>query len=235
MKSGLAEAVNLSVHNLLLKINPIFEKLHHMRAKRQAPDQDTKGIVSWNALALRAFIQAGLLLGRDDFLLTGKKALNFIESKMFDSSGKFSRIWQNGKVNQPGTLSDYAGLILALHASYEVDFSLETYYKMQLLKEQIQKDFTPDEIYYGSEADINHLIVQLKSLQDNAIPSGNALAAHVHWLFWNYDYDEIHLDRLEEMLEGIAAQANRGPNHFGYWLQVTDVDDLLRQIPNTKN
>jgi len=219
----LADEMELSFESLYAKLEPLLKKLSEQRAKRQTPEKDTKIIVSWNTLAIRAFINAGLLLGREDFISIGRHALDFILEEMVNSNGQLNRVWHEGKANQPGTLSDYAGLILSCHALYEVDFSPQIYETMKDLFGQLQTQFAPDKIYYyDSSSDIEHLIARPSSLQDNAIPSGNALVANVYWLFWNYENDNKDQEQIEEMLGGIAGDANHNPNHFGYWLQIAD-------------
>ena len=204
-------------------LDAIFSKLKSFRSSRPAPGKDTKIILSWNALAIRTMVSAGLFLGRKDFIDTASNALDFILGEMRSLSSQLYRIWYEGTANQPGTLSDYAGLILALHAMYEADFSPETYNIMMDLYAQLQQRFTPEEeLYYDSAIEIKHLLVRPRTLQDNAIPSGNALAAHVHWLFWNYEGQNHDLENLDAMLGVVAAQANHHPQHFGYWLQIAD-------------
>ena len=205
------------------ELGTVFAKLKSIRSYRQAPGKDTKIILSWNALTIRAMVSAGLFLGRKDFIVTARNALDFILGEMITPFNQLNRIWYEGTPNQPGTLSDYAGLILALHAMYEVDFSPETYQIMLDLYGELKKRFTPEEgLYYDSAVDVKHLLVRPKTLQDNAIPSGNALAAHAHWLFWNYEGQNHDLENLDAMLSVVAAQANHHPQHFGYWLQIAD-------------
>jgi len=219
----LAKEMKSSNEQILVEAEAIFDKLLKHRQKRQPPEKDTKIIVSWNALAIRAFVSSGLLLGRKDFIATARKATEFILAEMILTSGKLNRVWHEGQTNHPGTLSDYAGMILALHALYEMDFSPEIYAHMHSLYSQLNKQFASENpFYFDSAEDVGHLIVRPRSLQDNAIPSGNALVAHVLWLFWNYEYDESVRNELEEMLGEIAEQADHYPNHFGYWLQIAD-------------
>lgn len=219
----LAADVGLSLEKLQAELIGIYQKLYQLRARRIPPAKDTKIILSWNALAIRTFIKAGLFLAREDFIQSGQQALAFILNEMAASSGNLSRVWHTGRANQPAALSDTAGLILALQASYEVDFSPQTFKTMRQLYARMHSDFTPETtFYFDSSGNTEHLIIRPKSLQDNALPSGNALAAHVHWLLWNLDDNQAHHERLNQMLLSVADQANRYPNHFGYWLQVAD-------------
>jgi uncharacterized protein len=220
----LAQELKISFESFQRKLNPILEKLQKLRAERRPPGVDTKVILSWNSLAVRAFLSAGRILDREDFADTGRKALDFIKHEMLQSSGELYRVWHEGEANHPATLSDTAGLILALHAIYEIDFSPETYKMMRSLQSQLSKQFTPDKTYYYDSAkNVEHLILRPKSLQDNARPSGNALAAHANWLGWNYEQDQTQLNQLDQMLQGISEQINHYPNHYGYWLQIADL------------
>jgi uncharacterized protein len=47
--------------------------LREARAKRTPPGKDRKVITEWNAMAIRAFAEAGILLNHPDYLRTAEK------------------------------------------------------------------------------------------------------------------------------------------------------------------
>ena len=57
-------------------VSDSLDKLYEVRSKRIAPNTDKKIITSWNSLAIKSFAYAGILLDREDFILTAVKSMN---------------------------------------------------------------------------------------------------------------------------------------------------------------
>jgi uncharacterized protein YyaL (SSP411 family) len=223
--ADLAEEMKIPVGSFLERLEPIFGKLAAIREKRIAPNKDQKIITEWNALAIKAFAAAGLLLNRDDFLDSARKAAGFIIKEIQTPSGHLYRSWGRGKPSQPATLSDYSGMILALHAMYEVDFEPETFINMKELFQIMQDEFASSEgLYFDTAESVTDLILRPISTNDNAIPSGNALAGHVHWIFANYQESPDDNEKVSEMLSHIAEKSQQFPTSFGSWLSLADLN-----------
>ena len=203
------------------RLQGIFKKMKQARDQRLPPGKDEKIITEWNALALRAFAEAGLLLNRQDYIETAIKGSRFILENLLSPQGQLFRTWRDGKASQPGTLADYAALILALNAVYVIDFDPNIYHHMQSLFTTLQEVFaSSDNLYYDAAINVADLIVRPRNIQDNATPSGNAMAAHVHWLFANYEHDPDLLDLANQMVNLTGNNLAEFPTSFGYWLQV---------------
>ena len=199
----------------------LLVKLREARAKRTPPGKDRKVITEWNAMAIRTFAEAGILLNHSDYLRTAEESAQFILNNLISTEGKLYRTWQNGKASQPATLADYAGLIAALNAVYNIAFDPHYYQSIRILFETMQKIFeSQDALYFDAAVDVVDLIVRPRNLQDNAIPSGNAMAAYAHWLIANYDHDPAHIDRTQQMIAQIGKLASAYPTSFGFWLQI---------------
>ena len=216
---------DLGIHpkELQSKLSDIFSLLNSKRAERTKPRRDKKVIAAWNALAVRAFAESGLILDREDYQETAIRSISFLLEELRSADGHLFRSWSQGKTSYPGTLQDYAGMILALNAVYQINFSSEYYLLMGELYRIMTAEFSSDgNLYYDTAASINNLIVRPQSLQDNVVPSGNSLTAHAHWLFSNYEHKQEVEETIGNMLAIIHTQAQKYPTSFGYWLQVAD-------------
>jgi len=118
----LAEKLDMTIENLLEELSINFLILRETRNRLTPPTKDDKIITSWNAMVIQAFAEAGLLFEQERYLTAAKDALNFLLANLQDESGRLMRSWSQGKANNPGTLADYAGLVLALRSVYEIDF-----------------------------------------------------------------------------------------------------------------
>jgi len=233
LKNGfqkLAAASNLTTSEFQNKLEPIFKKLRTSRSTRTAPGRDEKIITGWNAMAIRAFAQAGLMFGNEDFLDTARRASQFLLDELQLPDGRLNRSWSQGKASHPAALEDYAATILALHAVYEVDFASKYFQVICSLHRIMEQDFAAGSgLYFDASAAVGDLIVRPQNLQDNATPSGNALAGHVKWLLGNYEHDSAHFENLARMLHAVAKKANQYPTHFGYWLRIADLAESQGQ------
>ena len=228
----LARILNIPLEDLHKNLRIIFSVLHSTRSERIPPDRDDKIITAWNGLAIRAFAEAGLLLDRDDLLAAARKTTHFLLTNLMDKEAGLSRTWQNGIARHPGTLEDYAALILALGTMYEVDFDPSIYQMMHSLFQMMQTKFTTiDEFYYDTAVDTPHLITQPLRLQDNPLPSGNAIAAQAHWLIGHYEHETQHIDRAKRVVTQMGDLASQHPTSFGYWLGLANrINQPARQI-----
>jgi uncharacterized protein len=210
--------------------NQLLVKLGKARAKRTPPGKDQKVITEWNAMTIRAFAEAGILLNRSDYLRTAEESAQFILNRLISTEGNLYRTWQNGKASQPGTLADYASLIAALNSVYNIAFDPHYYQSIRILFEKMQNIFgSQDNLYFDAAADVVDLIVRPRNLQDNATPSGNAIAAYAHWLIANYDHNPAHTDRAQQMIAQIGKLASAYPTSFGFWLQVAGLSAQTTQ------
>ncbi|MFN2237105.1 MAG: hypothetical protein ACK2U1_22990, partial [Anaerolineales bacterium] len=208
----------------IAKIEPILFKLRVQRQSRIPTTVDDKIITSWNSLAISAFVQAGLLFGRQDYIEASQSAIDFLLENLIAQDGKILRAWSRGKSNQIGSLEDYAGLILALGQIYQVNFSPMHYKKMRTIYQKMEEMFSSEDLFYNDAAfDVPHLILQPRNLQDNVTPSGNALVCHVRWLIDQLEGFPEHAKNNHKILFKLSTIIQQFPLSFGYWLKIADL------------
>ncbi len=221
---NLAESLGIPVASIQRQFEPIINILGKFRSKRVKPGIDDKVITAWNAYTIRAFAKAGLYYQRKDLIEIAINAADFIQNNLILKDSQLLRSWREGTAGPRGTLEDYASMIIAFHALYEINFD-EKYYKLmvELYGSMIKEFEAPHSLYFDSSNQVSDLIFRPQSLQDNATPSGNALAAHVHWLLFNMEDDYSQYEKFNAMAENINQNAMQYPTAFGYWLQVIDL------------
>ena len=218
----LAAALNISEENLSGKLEQLHQRLRDARASRVRPATDDKILVAWNGLALRAFTEAARYLDRADYLAAAQKNADFLLNEML-GDGRLFRAWRNGKARHPGFLEDYASLILGLLALYQSDDDLRWYQSATDLANTMLAFFKDEQGgFYDTPSDLNDLFTRPKDYQDNATPSGNALAAYalaqLSQLGASDEVRAIAVEVLPALQDGFVKQ----PTAFGMWLQVVD-------------
>jgi uncharacterized protein len=220
--AALAQEMGLPVERVLQHIEEIKDKLLFARQARIRPATDDKVLVSWNALALLAFADAGRSLQREDYLETARKNATFLLEHLIQE-GRLLRSWRDGRAHHNAFLEDYAVLILALLSLYESDADIHWFATAETLCQEMVEYFSDGENgFYDTHAGDNQLVIRPKDVQDNATPSGNSLAALALLQISAYTDRGDWRDRAEKMLSGILEPAARYPTAFGFWLQAVD-------------
>ena len=154
------------------------QKLFEVRAKRVRPGRDEKVLVSWNALAIRGMAHAGRVLGREPWIASARRALEFIRSRMW-RDGRLLATSKDGHAHLAAYLDDYAYLMAALIELLQGEFSLQDLEFAEQLAEVLLAQFEDAEGggFFFTARDHEALIHRPKPGYDNATPSGNAVAA----------------------------------------------------------
>ena len=154
------------------------QKLFEVRAKRVRPGRDEKVLVSWNALAIRGMAHAGRVFGREPWIASARRALDFIRSRMW-RDGRLLATSKDGHAHLAAYLDDYAYLMAALIELLQSEFSLQDLEFAKQLAEVLLAQFEDAEGggFFFTARDHEALIHRPKPGYDNATPSGNAVAA----------------------------------------------------------
>jgi uncharacterized protein YyaL (SSP411 family) len=218
----LATTLGMNEETLIDQLTAAHHKLYAAREERVRPATDDKVLVAWNALALRAFAQAARTLNRTDYLAAAQKNADFLLRALY-SGGRLLRAWRNGAARHNAVLEDHAGLILALLDLYQSDADPRWFQAALQLAEDMQVHFRdPRGGYFDTREDQQDLITRPKELQDNAVPSGNALAALALLELAAFDDRGEWHSIAEEMIASLQEVMVKYPTAFGFWLQAAD-------------
>lgn len=83
-----AKQNNFDVASFTKQVSAAKERLLLERAKREKPSVDDKVLASWNALAVKGFLDAYAAIGDEHYLRTALTTAGFLESKMMEQSGR---------------------------------------------------------------------------------------------------------------------------------------------------
>jgi uncharacterized protein len=152
-------------------------RLYTARERRVHPQRDDKVLGSWNALACRAFAEAGRALGRPDYVAAAVKNADFVLTAMRED-GRLLRTWKAGQAKLKAYLEDYAMLSAALLELYEATFARRWLDAARAVADDMLRLFWDDGIegFYDTGADHERLIVRPRNLFDNAVPCGSSVA-----------------------------------------------------------
>jgi uncharacterized protein len=154
------------------------------RSGRVRPGLDHKVVASWNGIAIRAFAEAGALLGRPDLIDHARAAARFVLDRMTGPDGRILRSWSEGVAKVAGFLEDHASMAVGLFTLYQVTGEVEWYRAAERITLLIPVLFSDaDGGFFTTANDAETLVKRPKDQLDNPLPSGNSLAAEA--LMWH--------------------------------------------------
>ncbi len=221
---SIADELGVSVDDLMSKTADAKRLLYAARLDRVPPMTDDKAITSWNALAMRAFAEAGAAFGRQDWIDVAVRNAEFIFDRLVRTDGRVMRTCKPDS-DQPasilGFLEDYAYLADALMHLYEATFDLRWLEAAESLCDGMVELFwhPADGVFYDTGSDQEQLIVRPRDTFDNAQPSGSSAASmallRCAEFTGNLDLERVGAANLRTMRELME----RAPSAFAWWLQ----------------
>jgi uncharacterized protein YyaL (SSP411 family) len=173
------------------------------RMTRIAPARDEKQLTAWNALAIRGFAIAGRSLERQDLITAASKAVDFIRENLIQND-RLLASYKDGKARFPAYLDDHAFLLDALlellqsaWQSRHLEFAIQI---AELMLEHFED--RDNGTFYFTANDHEALIHRPKSLADEAVPSGNGIAAFALQRLGFLLGETRYLDAAERCLRG---------------------------------
>ena len=200
------------------------------RDRRPQPKRDDKVLAGWNGLAIAALAEAaaafdatGDAARADRYLVAATRAAGACADGLVDTNGRLGRSWKDGRATGSGVLEDYACLAEGLLALYQASFDERWFRTARSLADAILERFAdPAGGFFDTASDHEVLITRPKDLQDNAVPSGNAMAATVLLRLSALTGEARYRDAAETALRLVAEVLPRHPTFFGQWLVALD-------------
>jgi len=218
----LAEKFAIPIDDAINRLDSLHQRLLDARQPRIRPGTDDKILVAWNALTLIAFAEAARYLQNPDYLAAAQANATFLLDQLY-SADRLLRSWRAGTPRHSAYLEDHASLILGLLALYQSDPDPAWFAAAENLTHQMVEHFRDPQVgFYDTRDDNDPLITRPKDLQDNATPSGNALAASALLRMAAYTGNNQLARIVESMLSAIQPQAVRYPTAFAQWLCALD-------------
>lgn len=196
--------------------------LFKARNKRIRPGLDDKILTSWNALMLKAYVDAYSAFGEKKFLNAALKNGEFILKKTLSEDGRLNRNYKNVKSTINAFLDDYAYLIEAFISLYEATFNEKWIYIAKKLVDYVLLHFKSEQtdfFFYTSDLD-EPLIARKIDFSDNVTPSSNSSLAEGLFRLSRFYYDEPYEQLAINMLKAVMKYAIMNPTFHSYWLNV---------------
>jgi uncharacterized protein len=191
------------------------------RAQRTRPGRDDKVVAAWNGLAIAALADAGLLLGRPDFVSAAAAAADLLV-RLHLAGGRLVRTSRDGVASAAaGVLEDYGCVaegLIALTGVTGAGRWLET--AGQLLDIALDRFRAADGSFFDTADDSERLIYRPADVADGPSPSGTFAVAGALLSYAALTGSGAHRDAAAAALSAVPALASRYPRAAGWGLAV---------------
>ena len=240
--ASLAARFKLDLESVTAKLADSHSRLLSARSARVRPGTDDKVLTSWNGLMLATLAEASRIVIASETEQSSEIASSDIHPPRNDRyykmaarnaefllkelrpDGKLRHSWREGKATDEVFLEDYASLILGLLQLYQTDFDNKWFVAARELADEMVDLFDdPNGGFFDTSKDNQTLLLRPKDMQDNATPSGNALACDALLKLAEFTGEGKYRDLAEKALRLVAGMATRYPTAFGRWLSAADM------------
>jgi uncharacterized protein YyaL (SSP411 family) len=198
--------------------------LYEARALRPPPIRDEKIIAAWNGMMITAFARAGWALDEARYTAVASRAAGFVLGTMRAEDGALVRTYREGKKGSSSFLDDYASMVGACLDLYEATGNvtwLDNAIELQTDQEARYLD-TQSGGYYLTSNEAEALLVREKPAYDQAVPSGNSVAAANLLRLHDYTGDQKWRSAAERLFASSSFRVTRSPNGFPMLLAALD-------------
>ena len=219
--ADVAEKHGLTHEALKAQIEAAKVAMMAARDKRIRPGLDDKILLSWNALMCRAYVSAFNATGIEHYKEVALKNVNFLLEKFAipGDSAALYHTYKEGKASYDAFLDDYAFLIDALIAVYQMTFDKRYLNDAKRLSELVLAEFLDEstKMFYFTSSRQSDIPVRRKDLYDSAMPSGNSTMVHnlmqLGIILGASNYQTL----AEHQILSMVNSVERYPRSFGRW------------------
>ena len=219
---SVAAGFGITLEELAERRASIDRRLRAVRSMRVPPARDDKIVAEWNGLAMRAFAEAGAVLGERRYTDRARAIAEFLTTTG-SPDGRLVRSWRD-RPGHPGFASDHAAVAIGLYTLYAVTGDTVWFEHAERLVTVLREDFAVDSGDesggFHSTAASSELFTRPIDTQDNPTPSTNALALEALLIHAAYTGDPAARAEATETMRTIAGTAVQHPSFGGYGLAV---------------
>ena len=222
---AVAAELGIDLEDLARDVADAGRVLFEARERRVHPGTDDKVLTAWNALAIRAFAEAGRSFAEPSYVEAAERCATFVWDHLRDDRGRLLRSWRHGTQGGPGFADDHALLVAALLTLYETTADVRWFVRAREVADELLRLFYDEEQggFFQTGSDAERLVVRPKELYDNAVPSGNSAAAEA-LLRLSLFTGEARYERAAVSALSLVGEAlTRAPTGFGHALCAADL------------
>ena len=198
------------------------QQLLAYRNNRPKPRLDDKTLTSWNALMIKGYVDAYKAFQVAEYLNAAQTNAQFLIDHQLQENDALNHSYKNGKSSINGYLEDYAAVIDAFIALYEVTLNDKWISKANELAEYTFDNFFDEEksMFYFTSKEDEKLVTRNFEYRDNVIPASNSMMAKNLLILSHHFDNEKYLTTASKMLHNIQPEIESYPSAYSNWLDL---------------
>ncbi len=223
---AVAAELGLTVEAAAARLASARAKLFAARETRVRPGRDDKQLTSWNALMIAGLAHAGRVMARPAWIDAAQDAIDFLHRNLW-RDGRLLASFKHGEARLNAYLDDYAFLLDALLETMQARYREADMAWARELADALLTYFEDAEAggFFFTSHDHEALITRPKPGYDNAMPSGNGVAAFALQRLGHLLGEARYLDASARCLRAFHAPLVQQP--IGYPTLLAVLDETL--------
>ena len=192
------------------------------RNNRAKPRLDDKSLTSWNALMIKGYVDAYKAFQVPEYLNAAQTNAQFLIDHQLQKNGALNHSYKDGKSTINGYLEDYAAVIDAFIALYEVTLNELWINKANELAAYTFENFFDAEknMFYFTSKEDEKLVARNFEYRDNVIPASNSMMAKNLLILSHHFDNKKYLTTASKMLHNVQPEIESYPSGFSNWLDL---------------
>ena len=198
------------------------QQLLAYRNNRPKPRLDDKTLTSWNALMIKGYIEAYKAFQVTEYLNAAQTNAQFLIDNQLQKNSALNHSYKDGKSSINGYLEDYAAVIDAFIALYEVTLNDAWINKANELAKYSFENFFDKEksMFYFTSKEDEKLVARNFEYRDNVIPASNSMMAKNLLILSHHFDNEKYLTTSSKMLHNVQPEIESYPSAYSNWLDL---------------
>lgn len=216
-----AHSFGWSLPELNDNVQRINKLLLDKRNERVRPGIDTKCLTAWNAMLVKGLCNAAITFDDKVMREMAVQIADWIIGKQTKENGSLWRVETNGKSTINGFLDDYANVITACIALYELTFEESWLHRAKRFTNYVTDHFfDPNSGMFFYTSQDTELLVRKMELNDNVIPASNSVMARNLFSLSQYFQNEEYKKMAEQMLANVYDGMEMHGSGYSNWGQL---------------
>ncbi|MFT5921163.1 MAG: hypothetical protein ACI80P_000381 [Flavobacteriales bacterium] len=213
-----AEAKGMDSNELESTIQRVDAKLMAARSKRIRPGLDDKSLTSWNALMIKAYVDASRAFDEPKWLAKALESIDALQKNVTTKDGGLFHSYKEGEAKINGYLEDYCFVIEAQIALYQATFDESHLNNAVKLADYAIEHFYDEErgmFWFTSNLD-PALIARKQDIEDNVVPASNSSMAKALFQLGTLFEKKDYKDKSKQMLLNVSNTWSYGQGYSNW-------------------
>ncbi len=216
---NLPKKYDLTIEEILAKIEVAKSKVLGARSKRIKPRLDNKILTAWNALMVKGYSDAYRAFGMKEHKDVALQNAHFLLKNMLLPDFEIMRTSNGAQSSIQGFLDDYAFTISMCISIYQITFDESWLQQAKQITDYTLKYFFDPEsgMFFYANSQYADLIARKMEVADNVIPSSNSEMAKNLLVLGLYFDDKAYLQKAKQMIINVQDDIHQNIRYYSNW------------------